>query len=215
MNLRTWSYFLSPLQWDFDSLGAIWNISIGACRSNVLLLCQDLKIQIIHRGNLLKILGIILSNLHSYLRILPSPCLVLAFENEILKILLQHTLWKLPSHFTRKIQKFCWFKHWLNFHNIRLAFKEVIKESVNSSLSGLWKQNPIKPLYLLIFVLIKLLWVLLAVYTMKIWRSSMIIFIFVFIYFIIINTRENLLESLQYRNQRIVFKRREGNYLHF
>lgn len=35
LNLRTWSCCLSPLQWDFDSLGSIWNIFISACRSNV------------------------------------------------------------------------------------------------------------------------------------------------------------------------------------
>lgn len=52
--LRNMRCCLSPLQWDFDSLGSIWNISISACRLNVLLLCKDLKIQIIHQREFTK-----------------------------------------------------------------------------------------------------------------------------------------------------------------
>lgn len=163
-----------------------------------LLLCHYLKIQIIHYSKCTKDFGYYIEQL----TFLPSDSALSMpftcfwkwdFRNSFIMY-----CEKLPSHFTRKMQKFCWFKHWLNVHNIRFAYKEEIKESVNTSLLGLWyvwKQNPIKPLYLLIFVLIKLLWVLLAVYTMKIWRSSMIIFIFVLRYFTI-HAWENLLESI-------------------
>lgn len=143
--------------------------SISACRSNALRLCQDLKIQIIHQGEFTKDSGYYIKKL-TFLHLnsaLSVPCTCFwkwVFRNSFTTYCGKTTL---PFHQKNAV---LWFKHWLNFHNIRPAYKEGIKECVNTSLLGLWyvwKQNPIKPLYLIIFVLIKFLWVLLAVYAMK------------------------------------------------